>query len=78
MCSSDLPFQALGVNGRAWTGINRLKIGAGGRILCKWSRTVELHKMSGISLLLEKLLASQVTKLRSELISYASLPGVHL
>jgi hypothetical protein len=32
-------FQDLGVNGRAWTGVTRLKISAGVRILCRWRIT---------------------------------------
>ena len=28
-------FQDLEVNGRTWSGVTRLKIGTGGRILCR-------------------------------------------
>lgn len=62
-----------------WDGMDwshRLKIGTDGRILCRWSIRVGLHKMRGISLLLEKLLASREGLLVCGLISYASLPGV--
>jgi hypothetical protein len=71
-------FQDLGVNGRAWTEVTRLRIGTGGRMLCRWSRIVGLHQVRGISLLLEKLVASQALLLPCELISYAYLPCVHL
>lgn len=71
-------FQELEVNGRAWTGVTRLRIGTGGRMLCKWSRAVGLRKMRIISLLLEKLLVCQEGLLLLESIRYASLPCVHL